>query len=74
MWATFATNSQEQLSIKFLCKFSLDFLIPESQANLSINPGILMDWLGLLESENLQKTCTKTPCKAAPVIKVAQII
>ena len=32
-----------------------------------------MDWLGFLVSENLQKTCTKTSYKVAPVTKVANI-
>ena len=36
MWATFATKAQEQLYMKFLCKISLDFPIPASQAMISL--------------------------------------
>ena len=44
--------------MKFLCKFSTNPLITDEFRN----------WLGLLESENLKKTCQKTSRKVVPVL------
>ena len=56
MWATFATKAQKQLYMKFVCNFFLDIPIPASQSNPC---RLFTNWLGLLESVNLRKTCSK---------------
>ena len=43
-----------------LCKFSLDYHISASQANLLTNYIKFTDWPGLLKSKNLRKICTKS--------------
>ena len=56
MWAAFATKAQKQFYMKFVWQFFLDLPIPVSQANPYRK---FTNWLGLLESVNLKKTCSK---------------
>ena len=49
-------QKHRQLYMKFVCNFFLDFLIPASQANPCHS---FTNCLGLLESVNLRKTCSK---------------
>ena len=60
MWETFATTAQKHLYIKLVWKFFLDFPIPASLANPY---RWFTNWLGLLESLNLRKTCSKLHVK-----------
>ena len=56
MWTTFAIKAKKQFNMKFVCKFFFDFPIPAGQANLFCQ---FTNSLGLLESVNLRKTCSK---------------
>ena len=62
MWATFVTGAPLH---EVLSKFSSDLRITASQVNSTIND---TGWPGLLESENLRKTCTQIPCKVVSVL------
>ena len=73
MWATFATKAQKQLYMKFVCKFFWDLFSDSSKPSQSvslINQLLVAQLAGIGKSgENL----LKTPCKVAPVTKVAHI-
>ena len=62
MWGALVTGATLHES---LSKFSSDLPIPASQANSVIKD---TDWLSLLESENLRKTCTQISCKVVSVL------
>ena len=49
-------KGRKKLYMKFVCKVFLDFPVQTSQANLY---RYFTNWLSLLESVNLRKTCSK---------------
>ena len=54
MWASFATKAQKQFYMKFVCKFVFDFRFQKANPISIYNLRI-----GLLESVNHRKTCSK---------------